>query len=381
MDEFVLKNARIVTPVEVVEGSIFVRDGVIADLAAGECQVASALDCEGDYIIPGLIDVHTDHLERMLRPRQSVNWPVLPAVIAHDAQVVTAGTTTVFDCLCVGIVKAAHTPRSFEMQKRVIAELETGRQSGLLRGDHYLHVRCEISKEEMPEMLSAIFPDPRVRMLSVMDHTPGQRQYRDLERYVAMEKRDFHLTQEQIDDFLVECRERHVRLSMPNRAHVMALAQKYPVAVASHDDTTAEHIEEAHGEGVTIAEFPTTAEAAEAARAKGMKVVVGAPNLVLGGSHSGNVAAAQLVQCGLVDALASDYVPSSLLHGAFLLHNTIGVALPEAIAMVTLAPARMTGLEDRGAIEIGKRADLVRVRAGSEFTTATMVWREGQRVA
>jgi alpha-D-ribose 1-methylphosphonate 5-triphosphate diphosphatase len=230
-------------------------------------------------------------------------------------------------------------------------------------------------------MLSALFPDPRVLLLSVMDHTPGQRQYRDLERYTAMEKRDFHMTQEQIDAFLVECRERHARQSVSNRAHVVALAQKHRVSVASHDDTTVEHIEEAHSEGVTISEFPTTEEAAEAARAKGLKVVVGAPNLVLGGSHSGNVSAAELARRGLVDALASDYVPSSLLHGAFLLHETAGVPLPEAIAMVTLAPARMTGLEDRGAIEVGKRADLVRVRVGPGFTTATMVWREGQRVA
>lgn len=379
MSSFVLKNARIVTPQEIVKGSVEVRDGVIAGVKEGDSGVTTAIDCEGDYVVPGLIDLHTDHLERMLRPRNSVSWPVLPALIAHDAQMVTAGITTILDSLCVGF--QGHAQRSFEMLKCVIAELETGRQQGLLRGDHYLHLRCEISKEEMPGMLASIFPDPRVLLVSMMDHTPGQRQYRDLERYVAMEKRDFHLTEEQIDEFVTECRERHDRLSRPNRARLLAMTQGHPVVVASHDDTTVEHIEEAHREGVTISEFPTTQEAAEAARARGMKVVVGAPNLVLGRSHSGNVAAARLVESGLVDALASDYVPCSMLHGAFLLHEIAGLALPEAIAMVTQTPAQMTGLTDRGAIEIGKRADLVRVHARGGIATAMMVWCEGQRVA
>jgi alpha-D-ribose 1-methylphosphonate 5-triphosphate diphosphatase len=254
-------------------------------------------------------------------------------------------------------------------------------QKGLLRGDHYLHLRCEISKEEMPEMLGSIFPDRRVLLVSMMDHTPGQRQYRDLERYAAMEKRDFHLSQEKIDEFVAECRERHDRLSRPNRARLLAMTHGHPVAIASHDDTTVEHIEEAHQEGVSISEFPTTQEAAEAARVRGMKVVVGAPNLVLGGSHSGNVAAVRLVESGLVNALASDYVPCSMLHGAFLLHELVGLALPEAVAMVTQTPARIAGLKDRGAIEIGKRADLVRVRAHEGIVTATAVWRDGQRVA
>jgi alpha-D-ribose 1-methylphosphonate 5-triphosphate diphosphatase len=379
MSSFVLKNARIVTPQEIVEGSVEVRNGVIDCVEAGDCSLATAIDCEGDYVIPGMIDLHTDHLERMLRPRNSVSWPVLPALIAHDAQMVTAGITTILDSLCVGF--QGHAQRSFEMLKCVIAELETGRQQGLLRGDHYLHLRCEISKEEMPGMLASIFPDPRVLLVSMMDHTPGQRQYRDMERYVAMEKRDFHLTEEQIDEFVTECRERHERLSRPNRARLLAMTEGHSVAIASHDDATVEHIEEARGEGVTISEFPTTQEAAEAARANGMKVVVGAPNLVLGRSHSGNVAAARLVENGLVDALASDYVPSSMLHGAFLLHEIVGLALTEAIAMVTQTPAQMTGLTDRGAIEIGKRADLVRVHARGGITTAMMVWREGQRVA
>ena len=379
MSSFVLKNARIVTPQEIVEGSVEVRNGVIDCVEAGDCSLATAIDCEGDYVIPGMIDLHTDHLERMLRPRNSVSWPVLPALIAHDAQMVTAGITTILDSLCVGFQR--HAQRSFEMLKCVIAELETGRQQGLLRGDHYLHLRCEISKEEMPGMLASIFPDPRVLLVSMMDHTPGQRQYRDMERYVAMEKRDFHLTEEQIDEFVTECRERHERLSRPNRARLLAMTEGHSVAIASHDDATVEHIEEARGEGVTISEFPTTQEAAEAARANGMKVVVGAPNLVLGRSHSGNVAAARLVENGLVDALASDYVPSSMLHGAFLLHEIVGLALTEAIAMVTQTPAQMTGLTDRGAIEIGKRADLVRVQTRGGIATPMMVWREGQRVA
>jgi alpha-D-ribose 1-methylphosphonate 5-triphosphate diphosphatase len=150
--------------------------------------------------------------------------------------------------------------------------------------------------------------------------------------------------------------------------------------MASHDDTTVEHVEEAHAEGITISEFPTTIEAAETARAKGMHIVAGSPNVVLGRSHSGNVSAEELARRGLLNALASDYVPSSLLHGAFLLTEKIAMPLHEAIKMVTLAPAQMVGLQDRGSIETGMRADLVRVKIAQGMPLPLVVWREGVRV-
>jgi alpha-D-ribose 1-methylphosphonate 5-triphosphate diphosphatase len=378
-DEIILKNAKIVTPTEIVEGSLNVRGGKIAAIQPGACMVASAVDCEGDWVVPGLIDLHTDNFERMVRPRNSVDWPVLSALVAHDASMVTAAITTILDSLYVGFT--GFGTRSFDALKKTIAELEVGRRNGILRGDHYLHLRAETSMEEVAPMFASVYPDPKVLLVSLMDHTPGQRQWRDLDKYVAMEKKDFHLTEAEIEKFLRTSRERHETLCGPNRAKLLSMLEGHSVALASHDDTTVEHVEQACAEGITISEFPTTVSAAEAARAKGMKIVAGSPNLVLGGSHSGNVAAEELARAGLLDALASDYVPSSLLHGAFLLAEKIGMAVHEAINTVSLAPARMVGLRDRGSIEPGKRGDLARVKISQGLPVPVTVWREGQRVA
>ncbi len=372
--ELTLKNAKVVTVAETFEGAVHVRGGVIAATDSGRHN-GPAVDLEGDYLIPGLIDLHTDNFDRHVRPRNNADWPVIAALLAHDAQMVAAGITTICDSLYVG------GGRSLDILKKIIAEMHVCQDEGLLRGDHYLHLRAEVSTEAMPAMFASVYPDPRVRLVSLMDHTPGQRQWRDLEKYVAMEKKDFHLTQDEIDEFLRTAQERHEKLSGPNRAKVLAMLAGHGVAVASHDDTTVEHVEESHADGVDISEFPTSMVAAEAARAKGMQIVAGSPNIVLGRSHSGNVSVEELARNGLLDALASDYVPSSMLYGAFLLTERLGMPLHDAINMASLAPARMIGLDDRGSIEAGKRADLVRVRVSHGIPIATMVWREGQRVA
>jgi alpha-D-ribose 1-methylphosphonate 5-triphosphate diphosphatase len=376
--ELFLKNAIIVMPTEIVKGSVHLRDGLIADIQSGPVESAMAIDLDGDYLIPGLVDLHTDNYERLVKPRNSVDWPVMAALVAHDAHMVSAGITTIFDSLYVG-----HTgfgSRSFDTLKNTISVLQTCRQSRIFRGDHWLHLRAEVSMEVMPEQFSSVFPEASVRLVSLMDHTPGQRQWRDIDKYVAMEKKDFHLTQEEVDKFLKTSQERHEKVSPANRVKLLSMVEGHSIALASHDDTTVEHVEQAHAEGITISEFPTTIEAAETARAKGMHIVAGSPNLVLGRSHSGNVSADELARRGLLDALASDYVPSSLLHGAFLLTEKIAMPLHEAIKKVTLAPARMVGLQDRGSIEIGKRADLVRVKIAQGLPLPLMVWQEGVRV-
>ena len=377
-NELTLKNARIVTPSEIVEGAVHVRDGLIAGIHTGPVELANAVDFEGDYLIPGLVDLHTDNFERLVRPRNNVDWPVRSALVAHDAQMVSAGITTIFDSLYVGFL--GFGSRSFDTLKNTIAELEVCRQSRMLRGDHFLHLRAEVSMEVMPEQFSSVYPEASVRLISLMDHTPGQRQWRDIEKYVAMEKRDFHLSQEEIDKFLETAQERHKKVSGPNRAKLLSMVEGHNIALASHDDTTCEHVEQAHAEGISISEFPTTVIAAETARVKGMHTVAGSPNLVLGRSHSGNVSAEELARRGLLDALASDYVPSSLLQGAFLLAEKIEISVPDAIKMVTLAPARMAGLNDRGGIETGKRADMVRVRKTNGLPLPLTVWRKGERV-
>lgn len=385
LEEIVVKNAIIVTPDTIIEGSVHVREGVIADVQAGQCSTPSAVDCEGDYLIPGLIDLHTNNLERHLRPRRDADWPVLAAVMAHDAEMVSAGVTTILDALYVGARNIGGEFRP-NLLSDSIAALETGRQKGVLRGDHMLHLRAETSRKGMPELFASVYPHPEVRMVSVMDHTPGQRQFANGAR---MGGRLGGLGQDGNSDSQLEPRhenemtveERQDRYSIPNRARLLSLVKGHRVALASHDDTTAEHVDQALAEGIAISEFPTTVAAAQLARSKSMKIVAGSPNLVLGRSRTGNVAVEDLAKLGLLDVLASDYVPASLLHGVFLLSEKLAVPLNAAVALAISSPARMVGLYDRGSIEIGKRADLVRVGRAEGVPFARVVWREGRRVA
>jgi alpha-D-ribose 1-methylphosphonate 5-triphosphate diphosphatase len=376
VDELTLKNARIVLPAEVVEGSVHLRNGLIADIQSGPVESARAIDLEGDFLIPGLVDLHTDNYERHVRPRPNADWPVLPALLAHDAQMVSSGITTILDSLCVGVESS--WSRSFDTLKKTLSALETGRREGLFRGDHLLHLRTEVSCERIVEEFTSVYPAPYVLMVSMMDHKRKSRG--DGDTSAASEKRDSRPSQEDIDEFLKRGQEYHERVSVPNRAKVLSRLEGHLIALASHDDETAEQVKQSHADGIAICEFPTTVEAAETARTKGMHIVAGSPNLVLGRSHSGNVAVEELARRGLLDVLASDYVPSSLLHGAFLLHEKIGMPLDRAIAMVSLVPARLAGLNDRGSIEIGKRADLVRVKKAQGLPLPLTVWREGVRV-
>jgi alpha-D-ribose 1-methylphosphonate 5-triphosphate diphosphatase len=184
--ELILKNAKIVTPTEIVQGSVHVHGDLIDAIDSGSVESANAIDFGGDYLIPGLVDLHTDNFERHVKPRNNAQWPVMAALLAHDAQMVSAGITTIFDSLYVG--EAGFGSRGHGTLLTTISELDCGRRNGIFRSDHMLHLRAEVSKEEMPELFSSVYPESSVRLVSVMDHTPGQRQWRDLEKYVAMEK-------------------------------------------------------------------------------------------------------------------------------------------------------------------------------------------------
>jgi alpha-D-ribose 1-methylphosphonate 5-triphosphate diphosphatase len=185
-----------------------------------------------------------------------------------------------------------------------------------------------------------------------------------------------------MERFIAERLADHARYAAPHRAHIARRAAELGLALASHDDATLAHVEEAVADGVAIAEFPTTLEAAAAAHDAGLAILMGAPNVVRGKSHSGNISATDLVRAGLLDILSSDYVPYALLQAAFILPQRVdGLTLPQALATVTLNPARAARLEDRGQIAAGKRADLVRVAVINGLPVVRGVWRGGRRVS
>ncbi|MBL8516542.1 MAG: alpha-D-ribose 1-methylphosphonate 5-triphosphate diphosphatase [Betaproteobacteria bacterium] len=376
--DLVLRNARLVLADDVVTGSVAVAAGRIADVASNGSALASGIDLDGDYLLPGFIELHTDNFERHLMPRPKVRWPEMPALLAHDAECAAAGITTVYDALGVGDADP-EAMRGQDMAP-IIAALHAARAGGLLRADHLLHIRCELPAPNALSLFEPFQRDPLVRLISLMDHTPGQRQWTniDVARVYYTGKKGW--SEEKFQRSVEQSIAMQQAHALPHRRWFCEYSQQHGIPLASHDDTLAEHVRAAHAEGVRISEFPTTLDAAREAKALGMSTVMGAPNVIRGGSHSGNVAAVDLAKLGLLDTLSSDYVPASLMGAAFQLTRDAGFTLPRAVATVTRNPAQALALTDRGEVAPGKRADLVQVRVVNDQPVVRAVWREGVRV-
>jgi alpha-D-ribose 1-methylphosphonate 5-triphosphate diphosphatase len=363
----VLTNARIVRADEVVHGSLRVVDGLIDDIGSGGSSAAGAIDLDGDFLLPGLIDVHTDNLEKHAIPRPGVFWDGMSAAVAHDHLIVGAGITTVFDSLCVG---AIGKPDRVTALPTMISGLKQAEAHGLLRATHLLHLRCDVTEPTLPRDLEPCIDDPALAFVTMLEDSLR----RDAARYRSVSKR------RGIDvDKVPEPQ------GIPERRRWLASAcRERGIAWGNHDDTMAWHIDEGAALGMQITEFPVTLEAAKAAAEIGMPIIGGAPNLVLGRSHAGGLSMRELIEQRLLDMLCSDYIPASLLHAVFTLaQGQIGLSLPQATALVSSKPAEVFGLADRGAIEIGLRADMIRVAPPATPAGAPMLrasWHRGIRV-
>ena len=378
---FIVENARIVLADRVIEsGYAVVDDGIIAEFGEGRGP-ERGLDFAGDMLLPGLVELHTDHIEAHYMPRPKVRWDLTAAVISYDAQLTTCGITTVLDSLRIWREEGAGDIDGQAGELSVA--IEDARRRDLLRISHFLHLRCEIPMPNVVEDASSLIGRDDVRLVSLMDHTPGQRQFRD-----PMKMREYYrgktggLSDAELDTLFARRIELQARYAAANNQKLVALANGHGAPLASHDDTTLEHVEQSIRDGVRVAEFPTTLEAAARLHESGVKVLMGAPNLIRGGSHSGNVATGDLARNGQLDILSSDYVPSSLLMAALRLPQAAAnFDLPKAICTVTKTPADVVGLSDRGEIALGKRADLIRVRMDGIDSIVRCVWCKGKRVA
>lgn len=377
---FCLANAEVVTAEAAFRGRVTIEDGVITGVEEGGAVPGDALDCQGELLLPGLVDLHTDHCERHAVPRPGVHWDPLQAAIAHDAQVAAAGITTVFDSLVVGLRDADQVRR--DLLGEIMSAVEKGEALGLFRAQHLLHLRCEVTDPSLLDQIGPQMDHPLLQLVSVMEHTVGQRQFPDPEKYREVLTKLFGVPEDQVDERFRRDAEASRTFAPTYREAVCRMAQERGIPVAAHDDETLEHVEEAARLGMAISEFPTTLLAAEAARERGMVTVMGAPNVVKGGSQSGNASALDLARAGLLDVLASDYVPISLLAATFCLADgEIGFSLPEAVKLASLNAARAAGLDDRGEIAAGKRADLIRLRLVDGQPVVRRVYSAGQRVA
>jgi alpha-D-ribose 1-methylphosphonate 5-triphosphate diphosphatase len=378
MNEQTIRNARVVTADEEFIGCVHLQDGIIRSVDRGDTTVAGAQDWAGDWLMPGLVELHTDNLEKHLVPRPGVLWNAHSAMTVHDAQCAAAGITTVLDSVVIGDLDEGGA--RCQTQHTSIAALHQCRDEGLMRVDHWLHLRCEVSAPDILEVFHQYTDDPLLRLVSVMDHTPGQRQWRDLTAYRRYSERNGRYSEAEFDAMIAQRKADQQAYALPHRQVIVKACAERAIPLASHDDTLLTDVELAISEGVGMSEFPTTVAAAQAGREAGMAIIMGGPNMVKGGSHSGNVSAAELAQLDLLDIFSSDYVPSSLLLATFMLRHLEGWTLPKAVRTVTRNPARAIALQDRGEVALGQRADVLRVRmnrAGMPMVLET--WCAGKR--
>lgn len=378
MTEFALSNARIVLADEVIEGSVLVRDGMIAAIDPGHTHAGE--DVGGDYVIPGLVELHTDHFENHYRPRPGVTWNAMAALQSHDAQVAGAGITTVFDAVRIGSdPETGDITEDVRLMVEAVAEADADDR---LRADHHIHLRCELATPDVAEQFAAHCANPIVGLASLMDHTPGARQYTTLDHYIAYYQKKMRFSDAEMAKYIADRQAERDKYADRNRLAILERGREIGLAFASHDDATVDHVDEAVRDGMSIAEFPTTMDAAKACHAAGMAVLMGAPNVVRGKSHNGNISASELAKAGVLDVLSSDYVPFALMYAAFLLpERADNISLPQSVGMVSKRPAEAAHLNDRGEIAVGKRADLVRVRRTDPVPVVRGVWREGKRVS
>ena len=378
-EQTIFANATLILDDEVVRGSVRFKDGIITDINSGNSVPLGAFDLAGDYISPGLVELHTDNLERHLAPRPSVDWPYRAAILAHDRELAGTGITTVFDAIRVGSIISGTSKRYGKYARQVTDEILSMRKRGLLRISHYIHLRAEICSETLAEEFAEFSPKDRIGIVSMMDHTPGQRQFADLRKFETYTRGKYNFGDQEYSDYVDFLYGLQSRFGESHEAATVDAAKRLGATLASHDDTTTDQVVTSQAYGVTMAEFPTTIEAADACHVHGIATIMGAPNLIRGGSHSGNVAAAELAKLDRLDILSSDYVPSGLLMAAVQLGDIWG-NLPRGIATVTKRPAVAVGLSDRGSLRIGQKADVIRYAIIDGTPVLRETWSAGVRV-
>ncbi|WP_281654664.1 alpha-D-ribose 1-methylphosphonate 5-triphosphate diphosphatase [Eggerthella sinensis] len=355
--------------VVVIDGRIAAIEPAGADFDAqpdATVGVLPVVDARGAYVVPGLVDIHSDYVENVASPRPSVVMDLSTSLYKADRELVAHGVTTIFHSLSVyGAHIFDHKPiRDFGNVSALIehvADLRDGEERDhLIR--HRLHMRVELDSVDLYDDIEQFLRSGKVDLVSFMDHTPGQGQYRDLLVFGETLKGYRDVSDEDVRD-IVRQQQESEKLTYAQITALAAVARERGVSIASHDDDSEDKLAFMDGLEATISEFPISLDIARAARARGMHTIAGAPNVMLGHSHSGNLSAREAVQAGAIDVLCSDYYPAALLDAVFTLRDACGLDIARAFALVTINPAKAAGIADEvGSIAVGKRADVLLVR-------------------
>jgi alpha-D-ribose 1-methylphosphonate 5-triphosphate diphosphatase len=347
----VVTNGRVVTPDAVIDGGVRIEGDRIAAVGDVNTDAETVVDAGDRYVLPGLIDLHGDDIESHLYPRSGVQMDVDMTLVSADRANVAAGITTKFHA--VSFERDSEKRRSPELGAKLSEAIAT---TDDLVADHRLHARCEVTQAACVEAVLDVVDRGHADMVSVMSHVPGKGQFRDEEAFLEYYRESSDHSVETARE-LIEDREDVSMASVRERVdRVVEAAHGAGAVTASHDDEDPTEIERLANAGVDISEYPITLETARRATTAGMTTVMGAPNLVRGESQWGNLRTADAIEADVVDALVADYHPMSLLASVFV---ETGEPLPDRVGRVTAAPAAAAGLEDRGRLEQGARADLV----------------------
>lgn len=377
-----LSDLRIVLPDQTLEhGSIRLEDGVIAEIIEGTApQDVPAL--HGLTVIPGLIDLHGDMLERDVEPRPSARFPTEMGLLELDKRYAGTGITTAF--AAISFAWRSNDVRSQESATEMIETLNRMNSETLV--DMYVHARFEVTNPDTAPILKDLLERNQVQLVSIMDHTPGQGQYKDVDRYLNFMQRWLGTDLDDLGEYkdrIIERMKANIEAAAEQSrdwdivADVVKVATAYGVPVASHDDDTYEKVARQAAMGVTISEFPVTVDAARAAHEHGMKVIMGAPNAYRGVSTSSNLSAMDAIHAGLVDVLATDYYPAAILHTVFKLARDGVMPLHESVKLGSTNAADAMGMTDRGRIAVGASADLVLLHENGEYPRVRGTIRQG----
>ncbi len=376
MSRLYLTGARVVLPNDMLDdAAVLIEDGFIAAINPEAGANAQTIDLRGKTLIPGMIDLHCDALEKEVEPRPNVHFPLDFACAQADKRNAAAGVTTVFHALSFANEELGVRNNAFAAS--VARAVHAWNPHALV--DNRVHCRYEVTDPTAPEILLELMAADEMHLLSVMDHSPGQGQFKDIAAFRDYLARTYKKSEAELDS-LVENKLAQAEGTMARIRRLIDAAKAKGIRVSSHDDDTPEKVETLHGLGVGISEFPINLESARAARERGMSTVFGAPNILRGKSQSGAVRALDAVLAGVADCLCADYHPATLIVAVFRLPELAGISLVDAVRLVSANPARAAGLADRGEICVGKRADLVAVAHINGLAQASSVISAGKLV-
>tara|TARA_R110002095_G_scaffold10087_2_gene15230 strand:- start:847 stop:2004 length:1158 start_codon:yes stop_codon:yes gene_type:complete len=377
MTQQYLTNGQIVLADQVLEqASLLIEDGIIAAInPESVADNVDTIDLAGRVLMPGMIDLHCDALEKEVEPRPGVHFPLDFAVAQADKRNATAGITTVYHAIAFANDELGL--RSNEFAANIARAVHAWAPHGLV--DNRVHCRYEITDEGGLPVLLDLLKNDDMHLLSLMDHTPGQGQFKDMAAYRSYLTRSYKKTEAELDTILAK--KLNAATGAFDRAKTLIkAAHAQGVSVASHDDDNRQRIETMNSLGAVISEFPINMEAALAARELGMSTVFGAPNILRGQSQSGSMKALDAIEANVADCLCADYAPAALIVAVMKLPTLTDISLYDAVRLVTLNPAKAAGLIDRGEISVGKRADLIMIDTPAGLPQVSRVWLKGKTV-